>query len=101
MFLFCEFYRRLRIASEIDSLSLAHEGACSRGTPEYGARRGVLRWRFATVAPGGTGPRPPGTMTRTRGARCDRSGSNSGEGSAGPEPKIATVRAPGGWRTAS
>src|SRR5881227_1667144 len=30
-------------------------------------------------------------MTRTRGARCDRSGSNSGEGSAGPEPKIATV----------
>ena len=30
-------------------------------------------------------------MTRTRGARCDRSGSNAGEGSAGPEPKIATV----------
>src|SRR5438128_1490815 len=28
---------------------------------------------------------------RTRGARCDRSGSDSGEGSAGPEPKIATV----------
>src|SRR5436309_8516300 len=36
-------------------------------------------------------PRPLGTTTRTRGARCDRSGSNSGEGSAGPEPKIATV----------
>src|SRR2546429_6423993 len=33
----------------------------------------------------------PGTTTRTRGARCDRSGSNSGEGSAGPEPKTATV----------
>jgi len=28
----------------------------------------------ATAAPGGTGPRPPGTTTRTRGARCDRSG---------------------------
>ena len=36
-------------------------------------------------------PRPLGTTTRTRGARCDRSGSNSGEGSAGPEPKTATV----------
>src|SRR5438876_8737985 len=56
-----------------------------------GARRGVLRQRLATAAPGGTGPRPPGTTTRTRGARCDRSGSNSGEGSAGPEPKTATV----------
>ena len=66
-------------------------GACSRGIPEYGARSGVPRWRFATAAPGGTGPRPPGTTTRTRGARCDRSGSDSGEGSAGPEPKIATV----------
>src|SRR5437899_1442931 len=58
---------------------------------EDGARRGVLRQRLATAAPGGTGPRPPGTTTWTRGARCDRSGSNSGEGSAGPEPKIATV----------
>ena len=66
-------------------------GACSRGIPEDGARRGVPRRRLITVAPGGTGPRPPGTTTRTRGARCDRSGSNSGEGSAGPEPKIATV----------
>src|SRR5437763_7610523 len=69
-----------------------------RRHPEDGARRGVLRQRLVTVAPGGTGPRPPGTTTRTRGARCDRSGSNSGEGSAGPEPKIATVRAPGGER---
>src|SRR5436305_1971146 len=25
--------------------SLAHQGACSRGTPEYGARRGVPQWR--------------------------------------------------------
>src|SRR5438874_5314916 len=56
-----------------------------------GARRGVPRRRLVTAAPGGTGPRPPGTTTRTRGARCDRSGSDSGEGSAGPEPKIATV----------
>jgi len=56
------------------SFSLAHEGACSRGTPEYGARRGVPRRRLVTAAPGGTGPRPPGTTTRTRGARCDRSG---------------------------
>src|SRR5947209_7758994 len=71
-----------------------------RRHPEDGARRGVLRQRFTTAAPGGTGPRPPGTTTRTRGARCDRSGSNSGEGSAGPEPKIATVRAPGGERPA-
>src|SRR5437763_16958402 len=30
-------------------------------------------------------------MTRMRGARCDRSGRKSGEGSAGPELKIATV----------
>src|SRR5205823_8182179 len=49
-------------------------GACSRGIPEYGARSGVPRRRLITAAPGGTGPRPPGTTTRTRGARCDRSG---------------------------
>src|SRR5947209_1594824 len=46
---------------------------------------------FASAAAGGTGPRPRGTASRMGGARCDRSGSNSGEGSAGPEPKIATV----------
>src|SRR5437667_11011389 len=74
------------------------EGRAHETILEDGARRGVLRWRFATAAPGSTGPRPPGTTTRARGARCDRSGSNSGEGSAGPEPKIATVRAPGGER---
>src|SRR5438270_5943641 len=45
-----------------------------RRHPEDGARRGVLRQRLAPAAPGGTGPRPPGTTTRTRGARCDRSG---------------------------
>src|SRR5258706_3055503 len=86
--------RRYRFAS------LAHRRACSRDDPEDGARRGVLRRRLITAVPGGTGPRQPGTTTRTRGARCDRSGSNSGEGSAGPEPKIATVRAPGGGRPA-
>src|SRR5947199_10865624 len=67
------------------------EGRAHETILEDGARRGVLRQRLATAAPGGTGPRPPGTTTRTRGARCDRSGSNSGEGSAGPEPKTATV----------
>src|SRR5205809_3527022 len=59
--------------------------------PEGGVRRGVPRRRLTTVVSGGTGPRPPGITTWLRGARCDRSGSNSGEGSAGPEPKIATV----------
>src|SRR5438552_12243244 len=77
------------------------EGRAHETILEDGARRGVPRRRLVTAAPGGTGPRPPGTTTRTRGARCDRSGSNSGEGSAGPEPKIATVRAPGGGRPAS
>src|SRR6266516_5882769 len=67
------------------------EGRAHETILEDGARRGVPRRRLVTAAPGGTGPRPPGTTTRTRGARCDRSGSNSGEGSAGPEPKIATV----------
>src|SRR5947208_7080063 len=74
------------------------EGRAHETILEDGARRGVPRWRLAPAAPGGTGPRPPGTTTRTRGARCDRSGSNSGEGSAGPERKIGTVRAPGGER---
>src|SRR5438552_9875872 len=50
------------------------EGRAHETILEDGARRGVLRQRFATAAPGGTGPRPPGTTTRTRGARCDRSG---------------------------
>src|SRR5205823_10279173 len=67
------------------------EGRAHETILEDGARRGVLRQRFITAAPGGTGPRPPGTRTRVRGARCDRSGRKSGEGSAGPEPKIATV----------
>src|SRR6266446_3486617 len=32
-------------------------------------------------------PRPPGTTTRVRGARCNRSGRKSGEASAAPGPK--------------
>jgi hypothetical protein len=71
--------------------SLAHRGASSGGDPEGGARRGVLRRRLVTVASGGPGPRPPGTTTWLRGARCDRSGANAGESSAAPEPKTATV----------
>src|SRR6266481_3452929 len=86
--------RRYRFAS------IAHRRACSRDDPEDGARRGVLRQRLITAVPGGTGPRQPGTTTRTRGARCDRSGRKSGEGSAAPEPKTATVRAPRGGRPA-
>src|SRR5215471_8464646 len=65
--------------------------ACSRDDPECGARRGVLRRRLVTVRPGGSGPRPPGTTTWVRGARCNRSGANAGEASAAPEPKTATV----------
>src|SRR5215471_15228188 len=62
-----------------------------RKRPEDGARRGVLRRRLVTVRPGRQGPRPPGTTTWVRGARCNRSGANAGEASAAPEPKIATV----------
>src|SRR5215472_12749152 len=62
-----------------------------RKRPEDGARRGVLRRRLVTVRPGRQGPRPPGTTTWVRGARCNRSGANAGEASAAPEPKTATV----------
>src|SRR6266702_5017194 len=61
----------------------------SGGDPEGGARRGVPRRRLTTVVPGGTGPRPPGITTWL--GSLDGSGANAGEGSAGPEPKIATV----------
>ncbi len=47
-----------------------------------GARRGVLRRRLATKAPGGPGPRPPGTTTWPRGAR-------STDPEAMPEPRSA------------
>jgi hypothetical protein len=52
-------------------------------------------WRPAAAihnrCPGRSGRPPPGTTTRMRGVRSDRSGANAGEGSAAPEPKIATV----------
>src|SRR5213080_5081059 len=78
---------------------LAHEGRLLEAIPkmERGvASRGAGSQPSLREAPG---PRPPGTTTRTRGARCDRSGCSpkrklrgaAGEGSAGPEPKIATV----------
>ena len=38
--------------------------------PEGGARRGVLRRRLVTARLGRQGPRPPGTTTWVRGARC-------------------------------
>src|SRR5205823_6407208 len=59
---------------------------------EDGARSGVPRRAAGNRSPReAPGPRPPGTRTRMRGARCDRSGRKSGEGSAAPGPKIATV----------
>src|SRR5262245_55731413 len=41
-----------------------------RRRAEGGAGSGVLRPRLVTKAPGGSGPRPPGTTTWLRGARC-------------------------------
>src|SRR6266516_8160087 len=78
---------------------IAHEGRLLEAIPkmELGvASRGAGSPPSLREAPG---PRPPGTTTRMRGARCDRSGCSpkrklrraAGEGSAGPEPKIATV----------
>src|SRR5229473_5543958 len=52
----------------------SHQPCASRGVsgdgPVGGARRGVPRRRLVTEAPGGPGPRPPGTTTWPRGARC-------------------------------
>src|SRR5919198_6127810 len=83
--------------------------ACSRDDPECGARCGVLRRRLVTAAPGGTGPRPPGTKTWLRGARCNRSGRSSKrkprrairDESAAPGAKNRHGGAPGGVRPAS
>src|SRR6266699_129075 len=44
--------------------------ACSRDDPECGVRRGVLRRLLVTARLGRQGPRPPGTTTWVRGARC-------------------------------
>src|SRR5262245_38721733 len=49
---------------------LAHLRGRLRRRAEGGAGSGVLRLRLVTKAPGGSGPRPPGTTTWLRGARC-------------------------------
>src|SRR6266852_311081 len=66
--------------------------------PEGGARRGVPRRRLVTARPGRQGPRPPGTTTWVRGARCTdpsppkRQRRRVPETEARPrEPKTATV----------
>src|ERR1700730_14671908 len=69
--------------------------------PEGGARRGVLRRRLVTVRLGRQGPRPPGTTTWVRGARCARSGANAGEESAAPGAQNRHGGAPRGERPAS
>src|SRR5262249_3601347 len=79
----------------------ASSRSCSRDDPEGGARRGVLRRRLVTVRPGGSGPRPPGTTTWLRGARCNRSGANAGERSAAPGAQNRHGGAPRGERPAS
>src|SRR5712692_8309655 len=60
--------------NETYSVYIPRQPRSSRGVsgdgPVGGARRGVPRLRLVTNAPGGPGPRPPGTMTWPRGARC-------------------------------
>src|SRR5262245_49096919 len=72
-----------------------------RRHPEGGARSGVLRRAACKpLASGGPGPRPLGTTTWLRGARCTdpkatarrcRTAGAQGDGSAAPRPKIAAV----------
>src|SRR5262245_6494676 len=54
----------------MNSRILAHLRGRLRRRAEGGAGSGVLRPRLVTKAPGGSGPRPPGTTTWLRGARC-------------------------------
>src|SRR5260370_25638605 len=54
----------------LEAILKAERGVASRGGDSQ------------SFAPGGSAPRPAGTTTRVRGARCNRSGSNSGEGKA-------------------
>src|ERR1700747_458819 len=65
--------------------------ACSRDDPECGARRGVLRRRLVTVRLGRQGPRPPGTTTWVRGARCTDPEAMPETEARPREPKTATV----------
>src|SRR5438132_10563575 len=85
----------------LDRFAAALIRACSRDDPECGARRGVLRRRLVTVRLGRQGPRPPGTTTWVRGARCNRSGANAGERSAAPGAQNRHGGAPRGERPAS
>src|SRR5258705_6259875 len=59
--------------------------------PEGGARRGVPRRRLITARPGGTGPPTARHYDLAARSSLYGSGGNAGEGSVGPEPKIATV----------
>src|SRR6266511_3781437 len=75
------------IASGYIRIIPAHRGA----SPETRRRRSG-EWRPAAAGSypadsGGSGPRPPGTMTWLRGARWTDSGGNSGNGSADPGQK--------------
>src|SRR5262245_47139750 len=54
----------------MNSPILAHLRGRRRRRAEGGAGSGVLRPRLVTKAPGGSGPRPPGTTPWLRGARC-------------------------------
>ena len=56
--------------------------------------------RSVTASLGGQGPRPPGTTTWVRGARCIRSGANAGERSAAPGAQNRHGGAPRGERPA-
>src|SRR5882757_10470868 len=55
-----------RITYRVSSLMRGVSG----DDPEGGAGSGVPRPRLVTAASGGWGPRPPGTTTWLRGARC-------------------------------
>src|SRR5882757_10356418 len=48
----------------------AHRGASSRDDPEGGAGSGVPQLQLVTAGSEGSVPRPPGTTTWLRGARC-------------------------------
>src|SRR5437764_10345289 len=53
----------------MSTISLLIEGVSGDG-PEGGVGSGVPRLRLVTVVSEGRGPRPPGTTTWLRGARC-------------------------------
>jgi len=78
--------------------------------PEGGAGSGVLRRRLVTARLGRQGPRPPGTTTWVRGARCTdpeaparrcRTAGAEGAGSAAPGAQNRHGGAPRGERPAS